>query len=1452
MGGALYNDGTLFLTRSAFIANSNSSGNGGAVANQALDTDNAQIINTTFSGNSANSGNGGAIYNSNPQVNGTRQLSLINVTIGGNDAASGGSIYNADNAAILLTNTIVANGSNNNCAGPVQVTNVKNNLQFPGTTCPAATPIPSKDPKLNAPAPNLSPNPLILTMSLGPNSAASNAGDPATCADLTTVMSTDQRLFPRPLGDPNCDIGAYESNNAPGYGSNPAPGQPIVINTPVNVLGSSNVVIFETGQEDLIVNNYSLTGATAQLSINGPATPFTIVTGSGLTQTVTVSCVSPVPGQYTGTLTVTHNAAGSPATYPITCNVTQPGYASNPVPGSTLTINTTAGTPASQTVVISENGTANLTINSYAVSGATAQLSVAGTAAPFTIVDNSGATQTLTVTCNSAATGTFNGTLTVNHNAPGSPATYPIVCNVTAAPTPGYASNPAPGSAITINTTAGTPASATVVISENGTADLTISGYNQSGGPQLTVAGAATPFTIVDNSGATQTLTITCNSAVANTFNGTLTVNHNAPGSPATYPVTCNVTAAPTPGYASNPVPGSTLTINTAVGVPASKTVVISENGTADLTINSYAVTGATAQLNVTGTAAPFTIVDNSGATQTLVVNCNSAAPGTFNGTLTVNHNAPGSPATYPIVCNVTQPGYASNPAPGSTLTINTTVGTPASATVIISENGTADLTINSYAVSGAVAQLSVTGTAAPFTIVDNSGATQTLTVTCNSAVANTFNGTLTVNHNAPGSPATYPIVCNVTNAATPGYASNPIPGSTLTINTTINTPASKTVVISENGTANLTINSYNQSGGPQLTVVGAAAPFTIVDNSGTTQTLTVTCNSAAPGTFNGTLTVNHNAPGSPATYPVTCNVTTVATPGYASNPMPGSTLTINTIAGTPASASVVISENGTANLTVNSYAVTGAVAQLSVTGTAAAPFTIVDNSGATQTLTVTCNSPVPNTFNGTLTVTHNAPGSPATYPITCNVTAPNTPGYASNPAPGSTLTINTTAGTPATAKVVISENGTANLVVNSYNISGANLAVTGTAAPFTIVDNSGATQTLTVTCSSAAPGTFNGTLVVTHNAPGSPATYPVTCNVTSGPSKGPGYGSNPAPNSTINVGIGPVGAPVSSVLQVFETGTATLTVNSYSLSGPHAADFSITAPAFPFSIPDGGAAVNVTIRCIPTAPGLRFAKLTFNTNAGVENYNLQCGRKVGEELFPADLIPQLRVTPDRVVANDPENQITYSFKLKNIGQGTAGYVTIEFPVDPQLSLGYASFPNPKVWVSSVKADKLIITLPPLNTNDIVTGSLVFHPNREKPPVPGSPVFTRYTVHYDDPTGVGKKQGSNAVAFVFGEPGSNYDVSKGAIQLPSPSNTTVKAGAKFGIKTNFFIPNEQVSVWITQPDGKSVPLAGGRASDSGEFDFTPDTTKLAPGTYTVACYGNRSEVTGQTVLVVTA
>ena len=154
-------------------------------------------------------------------------------------------------------------------------------------------------------------------------------------------------------------------------------------------------------------------------------------------------------------------------------------------------------------------------------------------------------------------------------------------------PLPG--SVPPPGTPLVINTTAGTPGTAIVTVSETGSADLTVTpGVGPE--PEFQVSGG---FTIPDG-GNPVDVTVTCTSAVPGTFTTTLSIVHNGQNvpSPAQHGVTCNVAAASEPGYGSAPPPGTPLTINTTVGVGGTATVTVSETGTETL-IGTSAIVAA-------------------------------------------------------------------------------------------------------------------------------------------------------------------------------------------------------------------------------------------------------------------------------------------------------------------------------------------------------------------------------------------------------------------------------------------------------------------------------------------------------------------------------------------------------------------------------------------------------------------------------------------------------------------------------------------------------------------------------------------------------------------------------------------------------------------------------------------------------------------------------------------
>jgi CSLREA domain-containing protein len=195
-GGGIFNLSALTVTNSLINGNTASDSGGGISNNSEL-----TVTNSTFADNSA------GIFGGGIRNGGDAALVVTNSTVANNAAngsgASGGGIYKDSGVgSVTLRNTIVANSTaGGNCSAGI--TNDGNNLDS-GATCGWGSDNGSQsnvNPKLGPLASNGDPT---KTMALLAGSPAINAGADAGCP------ATDQRGVTRPQGA-RCDIGAYES-----------------------------------------------------------------------------------------------------------------------------------------------------------------------------------------------------------------------------------------------------------------------------------------------------------------------------------------------------------------------------------------------------------------------------------------------------------------------------------------------------------------------------------------------------------------------------------------------------------------------------------------------------------------------------------------------------------------------------------------------------------------------------------------------------------------------------------------------------------------------------------------------------------------------------------------------------------------------------------------------------------------------------------------------------------------------------------------------------------------------------------------------------------------------------------------------------------------------------------------------------------------------------------------
>lgn len=219
--------------------------------------------------------------------------------------------------------------------------------------------------------------------------------------------------------------------------------------------------------------------------------------------------------------------------------------------------------------------------------------------------------------------------------------------------------------------------------------------------------------------------------------------------------------------------------------------------------------------------------------------------------------------------------------------------------------------------------------------------------------------------------------------------------------------------------------------------------------------------------------------------------------------------------------------------------------------------------------------------------------------------------GYSSYPAPNSILDFgNSVIGTPITLELYSRENGNLPLVMKSASISGdaaGDFRIITPTFPLTMNDGEAAV-TVTIQCLPSDIGPRTATLKLNTNAFDLPdPTYTLTCNG----QLPAGYSSDPPPGSMLLIGKKRASASISYGFTINENGGSPLKVNLVSITGPHAEDFKVITPLFPFTIADGGSPEAIRVRCQHfDKDALHTAVLKLSSNDPKQSlitYNLEC-----------------------------------------------------------------------------------------------------------------------------------------------------------------------------------------------------------------------------------------------------
>ena len=704
------------------------------------------------------------------------------------------------------------------------------------------------------------------------------------------------------------------------------------------------------------------------------------------------------------------------------------------------------GKQTTQTIAVANTGTTAVSITQATISNP--QFSLTGVTLPMSMA--TGQSGNFTVAVTPSATGTLSGTLTVQGNNGAAPAVVNLsATGVTAAPQISVSSSSVQFGTIGVGATG----NMSLTISNTGSADLAISVVSLVGA-EFGVSGITTPKTIV--AGQSAVVGLSFQPKVAGAAAATLSVTSNDPANPTTNVALVGTGSTATFGQLqANPASVSFGSLST--GSNATKPIILSNTGTAAVQISSIAASGA--GFTVNGITVPFTL--NAAATATLNAVFAPTTGGSASGSVTVTSNATNSPLTISLTGTSAQPGLSI--APASFVFGSVVDGQTKSQNFTLTNTGSSSLTISQLSVSGA--GYSISGLATPSTIA--AGASATFSAVFAPTTAGSLPGTITISSNAPGSPST--IALSGTGVAgTVTLSANPTSVSFGNVNAGVT--SSKSVTLTNNGTANLTISQVTVSA-KDVTTSGVTTPVTLTP--GQSQTMNVAFLPSAAETVSGNITVTSTQG--------TSTVVAVSGTGLqaAISLTPSSANFGSVTVGSTNSQTIQIGNTGNGTLTITQASATGS--GFSTTGLTL-PLSI--NPGQSSTFNGQYQPSAAGSASGSITIVSNAASSP-------NVVALTGTGVAATQILSlSTNTVsfgNVDTGTTSTQTVTVTNMGNANVQISQIAPSGPGYSLIGANAPVTLTPSQ--KLTFSVIFSPTVAGSVSGSVTITSNATGSPST---------------------------------------------------------------------------------------------------------------------------------------------------------------------------------------------------------------------------------------------------------------------------------------------------------------------------------------------------------------------------
>ncbi len=287
-------------------------------------------------------------------------------------------------------------------------------------------------------------------------------------------------------------------------------------NTLLGSSASQAVALTNTGTASVNLSQVAITGPGFTVS----GFPGAVTLAAGQSFTLTVSFAPATAGSATGSLSVAGSATNSPATISLSGNGVQPQI--SVIPASVSFGNVTVGVTNTQTLTISNPGTANLSVTQASLAGT--GFSVSGLALPLSVPP--GGSSAFTVGFTPASASSFSGNLPLVNNTLNSPFVVALA-GTGVSPVAQLTASPASLSFGSITT--GTSGTQSVTLANTGNSSVSVSQISTSGAG-FSATGFALPLTLA--AGQSTSFSVAFAPTATGSLPSSVTVTSNAANSP--------------------------------------------------------------------------------------------------------------------------------------------------------------------------------------------------------------------------------------------------------------------------------------------------------------------------------------------------------------------------------------------------------------------------------------------------------------------------------------------------------------------------------------------------------------------------------------------------------------------------------------------------------------------------------------------------------------------------------------------------------------------------------------------------------------------------------------------------------------------------------------------------------------------------------------------------------